>query len=357
MEEIVRPPHDKFFDNSNKKNWFTEKDFLSYTGMKKKDNSIYPSGIMQSFNDKIITLSYKAAIEINENEFRDKVVLDINSGIGLNSLLAARAGAKKVFSIEPNYSNAFFAKQIVKDNNYSEIIEVINKDIYTCKLKQRVDIIICNWTGYFLLQNSLIRQLIFARDNYLNEDGVIFPDKVTLYLAGIEDIEYKFGKISMWDTVYGINMSCLKSETLHTPLIDIFEKEKIISTICPIYKIDAYTVTEKDLKFSNEYELIFTREDTFSGLSAWFDVEFKRVPNTIKFTTGPYNIKTRFCQTIFYVSEDYPVSKGDSLKGSICVKEDKHCNDLSVIDIKISYHFNRKGYQKNESLIQMYKLG
>lgn len=47
--------------------------------------------------DKVRTGAYESFINLNRHYFKDKVVLDIGSGSGILSLLAARAGAKLVF--------------------------------------------------------------------------------------------------------------------------------------------------------------------------------------------------------------------------------------------------------------------
>ena len=59
----------------------------------------------------------------------------------------------------------------------------------------KVDIIISEWMGYFLLYESMLDTVLYARDKYLAKDGLIFPDKATIYMAGIEDGEYKEEKI------------------------------------------------------------------------------------------------------------------------------------------------------------------
>ena len=41
--------------------------------------------------------------------------------------------------------------------------------------------------GYFLLYVSMLDTVLWARDKYLVEGGLIFPDKATIYMAGIED--------------------------------------------------------------------------------------------------------------------------------------------------------------------------
>ena len=55
----------------------------------------------------------------------------------------------------------------------------------------KVDIIISEWMGYFLLYESMLDSVLYARDRYLVPNGLMFPDEATLYMAAIEDQEYK----------------------------------------------------------------------------------------------------------------------------------------------------------------------
>jgi protein arginine N-methyltransferase 1 len=59
----------------------------------------------------------------------------------------------------------------------------------------KVDIIISEWMGYFLLYESMLDSVLYARDKYLVPGGLMFPDEATMYLAGIEDQDYKEEKI------------------------------------------------------------------------------------------------------------------------------------------------------------------
>lgn len=62
---------------------------------------------------------------------------------------------------------------------------------------QYVDIIISEWMGYFLLYESMLDTVLYARDKYLRpETGIIMPDKAVLYMCAIEDGEYKTEKVS-----------------------------------------------------------------------------------------------------------------------------------------------------------------
>ena len=111
-------------------------------------------------------------------------------------VFVARAGAAKVFAIECS-SIADQASAIVADNGYSNVIEVIKGRMEDVTLPvEYVDIIISEWMGYFLLYESMLDTVIFARDKYLRpETGIMLPDKAVLYLAGIEDAAYKAEKV------------------------------------------------------------------------------------------------------------------------------------------------------------------
>ena len=58
------------------------------------------------------------------------------------------------------------------------------------------DIIISEWMGYFLLYESMLDTVLVARDKYLAPGGLIFPDTASMWIAGLEDQDYKEEKIN-----------------------------------------------------------------------------------------------------------------------------------------------------------------
>ena len=58
-----------------------------------------------------------------------------------------------------------------------------------------MDIIISEWMGYFLLYESMLDTVLYARDKWLVEGGLMLPDKSVLYICAIEDADYKAEKI------------------------------------------------------------------------------------------------------------------------------------------------------------------
>jgi protein arginine N-methyltransferase 1 len=75
---------------------------------------------------------------------------------------------------------------------------------------EKVDIIISEWMGYFLLYESMLDCVLLARDKFLKPNGLMFPERATLYLSSIEDADYRQTKVDFWENVYGVDMSSIK---------------------------------------------------------------------------------------------------------------------------------------------------
>ena len=112
-------------------------------------------------------------------------------------MFAAKAGAKHVIGVDMS-TIIVKAREIVEVNGLSDKITLLQGKMEEVELPfPEVDIIISEWMGYFLLYESMLDTVLWARDRYLRKDGqgLIFPDKATIFMAGIEDGDYKEDKI------------------------------------------------------------------------------------------------------------------------------------------------------------------
>lgn len=88
------------------------------------------------------------------------------------------------------------AQEIVEVNGMADKITLLQGKMEEVELPfPQVDIIVSEWMGYFLLYESMLDTVLYARDKYLVPGGLMFPDKATIHMAGIEDGEYKDEKI------------------------------------------------------------------------------------------------------------------------------------------------------------------
>ncbi|OCH92304.1 S-adenosyl-L-methionine-dependent methyltransferase [Obba rivulosa] len=285
----------------------------------------------EMLKDTVRTGSYRAAIMNNPHLFKDKTVLDVGCGTGILSMFAAKAGAKHVVGID--MSNIIDqAIKIIEANGFKDKITLVKGKLEEAVLPiQEFDIIISEWMGYFLLYESMLDTVLVARDKYLKPDGLIFPDNATMYLAAIEDAEYKEEKINFWENVYGFDYSCIKDIALREPLVDTVELKSVVTDPCMIKHIDLRTVKKEDLTFKVPFSLTATRNDYVHAFLAWFDIMFDCTHTKVKFSTGPHAKYTHWKQTVFYTPETLTLAEGQQIKGELtCAPNARNNRDLDI---------------------------
>lgn len=306
----------------------------------------------EMLKDEVRTRSYMNAILRNAHLFVGKTVLDVGCGTGILSLFAAKAGAAHVYGVDMS-AMADTAKKIIADNNYSDRITILRGKMEDIKLPvDHVDIIISEWMGYFLLYESMLDTVIWARDHYLAPDGLMFPDKATLHLVAIEDGEYKTEKIDWWQDVYGFDMSCIGQTALQEPLVDCVDPEQICTNTCLLKSFDIKTMTKDDASFSCPYKLTVTRNDYIHALVAYFDVIFGDGHKPVAFSTGPRARATHWKQTILYLEDTIVAYDGETLEGEMACKP----NDKNPRDLDISLHYCLSGKRGSWNHHQDYKM-
>ncbi|KAH9987026.1 S-adenosyl-L-methionine-dependent methyltransferase [Russula compacta] len=289
----------------------------------------------EMLKDSVRTGSYRAAIINNPHLFKDKTVLDVGCGTGILSMFAAKAGAAHVVGID--MSNIIDqAVKIIEANGFKDTITLVKGKLEDTELPiQQFDIIISEWMGYFLLYESMLDTVLEARDRYLKPGGLIFPDHATMYIAAIEDQEYKEEKINFWDNVYGFDYSCIKDIALREPLVDTVDLKAVVTDPCILKRIDLRTAKKDDLAFSAPFELRATRNDFVHAFLAWFDISFDCTHKKVSFSTGPHAKYTHWKQTVFYTPETLRVAEGEKVVGKLsCSPNARNNRDL---DIAISY--------------------
>lgn len=291
----------------------------------------------EMLKDEVRTNSYKNAIYQNRHLFKDKIVLDVGCGTSILSMFAVQAGAKHVYAIDMS-TIIEKAREIVKVNHMDDRITLIQGKMEEIQLPvDKVDIIISEWMGYFLLYESMLDTVLYARDKYLAPGGLIFPDKATIHMAAIEDGDYKEEKIGFWDNVYGFDFSPLKHTALSEPLVDTVDFKAVVTDPSAVFPIDLYTVTPAELAFSVPFRLRARRDDFVHALIAWFDIDFTACHKPVKFSTGPHAKYTHWKQTVFYLKEVLTIKDGEEIVGTLTSKPTKqNKRDLDVtIDYKL----------------------
>lgn len=300
----------------------------------------------EMLKDKVRTLSYRNAIMKNKHLFKDKIVLDVGCGTGVLSMFAAQAGAKHVLAVD--MSNIIeMAEKVIDLNGFSDKITLIRGKLEDVVLPyDKVDIIISEWMGYFLLYESMLDTVLEARDKYLKEGGLIFPDKASIHIAMIEDAEYKAEKIEFWEDpmqLYGFDYSPFKEIAMAEPLVDVVDNGAVCTSHYKLIEFDLNTVTIAELAFARDFKLTVTRDDTIHALLAWFDIAFPSdsEKGIVEFSTGAHATYTHWKQTVFYLPETLDVNRGEVISGSLACQPNTINN--RELDIELRWDFRASG--------------
>ncbi|KAL5728837.1 type I protein arginine methyltransferase [Ranunculus cassubicifolius] len=306
----------------------------------------------EMLKDTVRTKTYQNVIYQNTFLFKDKVVLDVGAGTGILSLFCAKAGAKHVYAVECSQM-ADMAKEIVETNKLSDVVTVLKGKIEEIELPvAHVDIIISEWMGYFLLFENMLDTVLYARDKWLVPDGIVLPDKASLYLTAIEDAEYKEDKIEFWNDVYGFDMSCIRKQSMMEPLVDTVDQNQIVTNSQLLKTMDISKMTSGDASFTAPFKLIAEKSDYIHALVAYFDVSFTRCHKLMGFSTGPRSRATHWKQTVLYLEDVLTICEGEAVVGSMTVAPNK--NNPRDVDITLKYTLN--GQRSQVSRIQHYKM-
>jgi hypothetical protein len=139
-----------------------------------KDDGIF----MPMINDTGRNIAYKQAIELT---VPGKVVCDIGAGTGLLSILAAKAGASKVYAVEVDPGRANFLKHVIKQVGLEHVVEIINEDFLKTNIK--ADIYVSE-----TINTQIFGENIIALSNHaLQGNGTFVPSKFKIWLELYDD--------------------------------------------------------------------------------------------------------------------------------------------------------------------------
>lgn len=232
-------------------------------------------------SDKVRTLSYAKFLLAPENAhlLRGKTVMDVGCGSGILSMFAARAGAKEVIAIDAS-AVASRAKENVRLNRLDGIINVYHGrveelDEELSEYKGKVDLIVSEWMGYFLLYESMLPAVLHARDQYLRKPGgLLAPSHTRMLLAAVSDCDVIQERMGFWDDVYGFSMKAMKTGLADEAWTEMLKADQVVTSTETLLELPLHTIAPRQPSFSAPFTLRVERTCTIQAFVSWFDTWF-----------------------------------------------------------------------------------
>lgn len=124
----------------------------------------------------------------------ESVVLEIGTGSGLLSMIAAKLGARRVVAVEASASLALLARRNLCVNGLSERVEIINKlstdvtrqEVLNASGGRQPDVVVSELFGTLLLGESALEYLLDARNRLVSPNARIVPPRGVQYAVVVE---------------------------------------------------------------------------------------------------------------------------------------------------------------------------
>lgn len=240
----------------------------------------------------------------------DSVVMDLGAGGGLLGILAALAGARKVYLIEPS-TDLDTARQVARDAGIFDRLVFLQKPVEEITIEEQVDVILSVFTGNFLLDEDLLPSLFYARDRFLKKGGSLLPSCAVMELVPVSMPDYYLRSVSIWsEPTQGVSYTSVRQHAANNVYFDDFRECEIDYLSEPI----------------DIHELNFSSADTASchiarnisanargdchGLLGWFRMKL----DDEWLTTAANCAKTHWSQVYFPLDPPLNVDAGDQLE-------------------------------------------
>ena len=279
-----------------------------------------PAWHFSMMNDTLRNDLYQAAINlvICEGDF----VLEIGTGSGLLSMMAANAGANSITTCEASEAIAKVAEKIICTNGYSKKINVINKmstELIVGKdLPRKADIIISEILSSEFVGEGVRSTILDANKRLLNENGKMIPKSGDIMIALLENNE-ELDKNYSVEKVNGFDLSEFNVLSGSKFSYDATQKPKLLS--CPrsafhisLHNTQSIKTEEKIINVQVE------RNGICFGIIQWLKVQLFE---DIQYENNPSEKNSHWPAIIYPFKKPKEVMAGQTLEINATLFEDK----------------------------------
>jgi len=221
-------------------------------------------------------------------------VLEIGCGPGLFSLLACRAGARRVYAIDSE-EIVHDARELAAANGFADRIEFLHSDSRKVKLPEQMNVIISDIRGSLPLFDHAVASIEDARQRFLSPGGIMIPERDILKAAIIDASEYYSRLTSPWRTCEsGIDLSRSLLLILNLCYTTNFKAHQLLTESKSWGVLDYQSGAAANA--AADFCFKVAQAGTAHGICVWFETQLF---DGIGFSTAPSDTRGVYGQRFF----------------------------------------------------------
>ena len=237
------------------------------------------------------------------------VVIDLGAGTGFLAMVAARAGAKRVYAIEAA-DIAGLGQQITEDNGFGKIVRWIAQPSTDVQLSQKADVLVSEIFGSHPFEENAHEFIRDARKRLLKPDARIVPRAVRVYLAAANFSAQRDDWDLFSQPIEGFDFSRLRQFSIESMYAhegaDFLSAPVLVETVELGGEVKSRRFQKAEIEVATTGEL--------SGLVQWFELD---LCEGISLSTAPSEPRTHWRQIFYPLREARSVQAGEKLKVEI----------------------------------------
>jgi len=241
----------------------------------------------------------------------ETVVLDLGTGIGVLALLAAKAGARRVYAVDPNDAIQI-GREMAQANGFADKIVFIQDLSTRIDLPERANVIVSDMHGIVPMFEHGLPSLIDARRRHLAAAGKLIPAKDLLWATPVEAPKSRDHVALPWaNRPYGFDWTPA-SRIAHNDWFKIKDKPDPSNFFADPQRwatVDYSTIDTPNVH--GELKLKANRAGECHGVVVWFD---SQLSDEVGFSNAPGAPETIFGQAFFPFLEPVQLSVEDTIE-------------------------------------------
>ena len=272
--------------------------------------------------DRVRMRAYREAIEAAVRP--GDVVLDLGCGSGILSLMAARAGARKVYAVD-RAAVLDDARETARRNALDGRIEFIRSTFDALVLPERADLVVHELIGSRFWDEGLLDAITQARRGHLARGGRLLPFRIDVFLAPTRHVSELERSLDFWKRKQqGFDLAPFGRLAFEQGVQDALMPSNVALRDTASFLAPAKQVLALDLRRASSLpervaaSFRITRAGRLTGLCAFLRVHLDRRRS---FSTGPDRTGTHWGQVFLPAFEPLVAARGARLRVSLSMAE------------------------------------